>query len=1411
MKGDKVISTLQYFDAYFGASDSGHFSTFTTRNQLVTMATIPYSYIASSQHATGVNHALVGSFTAISDTNLILGKTNRIEIQKVVADGLVPVCDIPINGRISTMQLLKRTKLNESDILIFTTDRYQFAAIEYKESSGDSASSCITIGSGDLSERLARPINGSPICVVDPFYRFILYYFFEGIVHIVPFTNMNFSEKLYKIRIDEVDIVDLCLIPNNKSSISLSSSTNPTLLILNEKNTSMEVNSYTVNIPDKTLEKDENEKVVVSQEIQKLIPVPNSRINGVLMFGRGVCAFQAFPLSRTLSQQQLEPSSLPFVSLSPFNAPFLASWVDSNACFCIDKNGCLTYLSLLTREARPEGQSKPGKEIVYELRSHQVGFFNPPSALVKVSETCLFLGSTRSDSQLLQVSTGETPSASVLKTVQSLGPLMDLAVTELDRKGQSQVLALSGCGSAGSLRVVRSGAAVIEQASLDIVGIADLWTLKTQFANPLHSLLAFSTTNETRFLSLEAEEIEEVDAASLGLVDSETSLLLATLSSGVNVQVTPTKILTSVARSKQLSSFTQFAAAWSPKTAFPGNRITLAASFGNYVLLALSERILVLLRIADAKIEVVTSFQFPFEIAAVSLGNLEEPADVASPSLSSSSSDPVPTFAAVSLWNDFSVSFQYSSKSSASTLIVHTEKLDTTVPAKSVLLTRLAGEPYALVALGDGLLLTYRVNLAYSNAAATAAASESSESTSQSFLDDPRPVYLGTDPIKLVPFVSRGSPAVFACCDRPTVIRSQSGKVVFLNLIIDLAYCMAPCMLSEDQESLAYGSPGGLLLGTIDDVEKLQLSSLYLGEEPRKISHLKKASAILIATDVFVPGGQALGPSAFAPKLNLPSTPASVMESVYAACLTSSAPAETVGVLRLVDDHTLTYLDAPHAFLPKESVCSMVQCSMPREPAMEGFAAPDLGGEREFIDLVVVGTAFVLQEEEEPSSGRLHFFEVVSKPERRLKHVGSRGLNGCPWSLTMICNGRYLVAGVGAHVLVYAWGREALTTPSSKTSPVGFRDETTKSMDSGVVEVVRQDGTDEDVAMSAAEMNRLHESSFYPLCGRSGCTNSLFLDTVGTSNSFFVGDLMKSVALFEFSETDFVVREKYAELSSTWMTSIGALSENVCFGADDAGNLLIFEKEKAKLQQGHRGKLSVVGEFHIGSIVNNILRGSLSSIPTSSIGQSSVEEDLAVIDMDEDTSGAAKKRKSHSQRKPGTGFGPSVEARPELVFGTSGGSIGVVLSLDEPLFRFLACLQWAITSTKAAVGLLSHATYRGYFDMRKPANYYPPTSLYSASYLADPSISGSSHISGVSTSRKCIDGDVIESFLDLNPEMQAKVVASLYGDTLFGLLSTILHKQNANVASWRHPRGNPNETLSPHEVGKVIEELARMH
>ena len=95
----------------------------------------------------------------------------------------------------------------------------------------------------------------------------------------------------------------------------------------------------------------------------------------------------------------------------------------------------------------------------------------------------------------------------------------------------------------------------------------------------------------------------------------------------------------------------------------------------------------------------------------------------------------------------------------------------------------------------------------------------------------------GARPATLRAFRNKGARHVFAGSDRPTVIYGSNGKLVFSNVNVpDVAHA-SPFDCAAFPDSLALCSDADLVIGGVDDIQKLHVRAVPLGEQPRRIAH----------------------------------------------------------------------------------------------------------------------------------------------------------------------------------------------------------------------------------------------------------------------------------------------------------------------------------------------------------------------------------------------------------------------------------------------------------------------------------------------------------------------------------------------------------------------------------------------
>jgi DNA damage-binding protein 1 len=151
--------------------------------------------------------------------------------------------------------------------------------------------------------------------------------------------------------------------------------------------------------------------------------------------------------------------------------------------------------------------------------------------------------------------------------------------------------------------------------------------------------------------------------------------------------------------------------------------------------------------------------------------------------------------------------------------------------ARDIILVQLEGKVYLLVGLGDGNLISFNISLNFD-----------ADENGKIFLPNltnRRKGVLGTHPISFNSFINSGELCIFAACDRPTIIYSRNGKLLFSVLNSDKSeiFGMTPFNSELFPDCLALTSESHLVIGTIDGIQKLHIQSISLQESPRRIAH----------------------------------------------------------------------------------------------------------------------------------------------------------------------------------------------------------------------------------------------------------------------------------------------------------------------------------------------------------------------------------------------------------------------------------------------------------------------------------------------------------------------------------------------------------------------------------------------
>ncbi|XP_060526029.1 DNA damage-binding protein 1 isoform X1 [Cylas formicarius] len=903
-----------------------------------------YHYVVTAHKPTAVTACVTGNFTSSTDLNLIVAKNNRLDIHLVTPEGLRAIKEIGLYGKVAVMKLF-RPQHEKKDLLFIVTYRYNAMILECV-SDGDNLD-IITKAHGNVSDRIGKPSETGILAVIDPKARLIGLRLYDGLFKVIPLEKDNYELKATNVRMDELQVYDVEF---------LHGCVNPTLILIHQDVNGRHVKTHEISLREKEFVKTPWRQDNVESEASIIIPVP-SPLGGAIIIGQENILYHDGITSVAVAPAVIKQSTITcYARVDPSGLRYLLG----------DMAGHLFMLFIET-----ESRGGDGQEIVKDLKVEMLGEIAIPECITYLDNGVLFIGSKLGDSQLIKLNTKADENGSyvtLMETFTNLAPILDMCIVDLERQGQGQLVTCSGAFKEGSLRIIRNGIGIQEQASIDLTGIKGMWALQAS-GGKLDDTLVLSFVGQTRILSLNGEEVEETDIA--GFASDQQTFFCGNVAHEQLIQVTPVSARLVSIQNKTLL------AEWKPPTekniiVVACNKSQLVVSTGNT---------LYYLEIHENELILKSNATLDVEVSCLDVSPLDENA---------SSSDIV----AVGLWTDISARILRLPDLSEATK----ESLGGDIMPRSILMANFEGHDYLLCALGDGSMYYFSLN------------------KDSGKLLDKKKVTLGTQPTILRTFRSLSTTNVFACSDRPTVIYSSNHKLVFSN--VNMREVNQMCSLNAEAypDSLALATANSVTIGTIDEIQKLHIRTIPLQESPRRIAYQEQTQVFgVITSRIDIQDATGLNPAR--PSASTMTQAVTVSSSVASLAKSggSNANAGTAGGavpeygqevevynLLVIDQNTFEVL-AAHQFMQQEYAMSLISCQ--------------LGSDSNTY--FVVGTAAVNPEESEPKQGRILVFQWN---DNKLSQISEKEIKGACYSLSEF--GGKLLASINSTVRLFEWTSE---------------------------------------------------------------------------------------------------------------------------------------------------------------------------------------------------------------------------------------------------------------------------------------------------------------------------------------------------------------------------------------------------
>ncbi|XP_023675462.1 DNA damage-binding protein 1 [Paramormyrops kingsleyae] len=615
-----------------------------------------YNYVVTAQKPTAVNACITGHFTSAEDLNLLIAKNTRLEIYVVTAEGLRPVKEVGMYGKIAVMELF-RPKGESKDLLFILTAKYNACILEYKQT-GESID-IITRAHGNVQDRIGRPSETGIIGIVDPECRMIGLRLYDGLFKVIPLDRENRELKAFNIRLEELQVIDVHFLYGCQV---------PTVCFIYQDPQGRHVKTYEVSLREKEFNKGPWKQENVEAEASMVIPVPEP-FGGAIIIGQESITYHNGDKYLAIAPPTIKQSTIVCHNrVDPNGSRYLLG----------DMEGRL-FMLLLEKE-----ELMDGAVVLKDLRVELLGETSIAECLTYLDNGVVFVGSRLGDSQLVKLNVDSNDQGSyvaVMETFTNLGPIVDMCVVDLERQGQGQLVTCSGAFKEGSLRIIRNGIGIHEHASIDLPGIKGLWPLRSVAGRETDDMLVLSFVGQTRVLMLSGEEVEETELP--GFVDNQQTFYCGNVAHQQLIQITSGSVRLVLQNTKALVS------EWKEPQ---GRNISVAACNSTQVVLAVG-RVLYYLEIHSGELKQISSTEMEHEVACLDITPLGEGAD--SP------------LCAVGLWTDISARILKLPNFTT----MHKEMLGGEIIPRSILMTTFEGCHYLLCALGDGALFYFGLDL----------------------------------------------------------------------------------------------------------------------------------------------------------------------------------------------------------------------------------------------------------------------------------------------------------------------------------------------------------------------------------------------------------------------------------------------------------------------------------------------------------------------------------------------------------------------------------------------------------------------------------------------------------------------------------------------------------------------------
>ncbi|CAD5126044.1 DgyrCDS14217 [Dimorphilus gyrociliatus] len=440
---------------------------------------------------------------------------------------------------------------------------------------------------------------------------------------------------------------------------------------------------------------------------------------------------------------------------------------------------------------------------IREIQVELLGETNIPSLITYLDNGFIFIGSCSGDAQLIRLNRKKNAVTNsyveVMENFDNLGPIVDFVAVDVDDMGQEQLICCSGRDKNGSLRIVRNDMEIKDIGTVELPGILGVWAVSLFSSGSFDDSLFVTFPDETKIILI-TEEMEEITVP--GFDHKVRTLHVHEVIEDQIIQITRKNlILWSSTMRKQVFQ-------WKFEQ---DKNISVGTSNREQIVIASAAQF-VYFEIIDGSAQKINSLEIEYEIACM---------DVTPRGTSNRTN-----ILCLGVWTDMSI-FIFELPTLEKLFYY---KLPGNIIPRSILTGVFGDVHYLFIAMGDGKLYHFLLN------------------KDKASLHNRVMLTLGSLPLQMSKFSWKGTDCVFVCSDRPAVAFPVNHQLIFSFVNISTVRHMTSAILRNNREKIYLVNETELLIGEMNEMQRLQSRVIPLRESPRKIAYQPETNTLAVLT-----------------------------------------------------------------------------------------------------------------------------------------------------------------------------------------------------------------------------------------------------------------------------------------------------------------------------------------------------------------------------------------------------------------------------------------------------------------------------------------------------------------------------------------------------------------------------------